>query len=169
MRSRHIRVARWAAPAALALAIGACGGSAQSDGRAAPTVSVKNVDGVGAVLVDDHGHALYTSDQEADGKVRCKDGCTTFWDPLEPGSSAPTAGSDVSGRLAVIRRADDGTQQVTYRGKPLYRFNEDPGPGQVTGDKVTDDFGGTRFTWHAVTSKGAPDASTRPSQRSDGY
>jgi predicted lipoprotein with Yx(FWY)xxD motif len=176
MRIRHFRLARWAAPAALTVAITACGGSAQSDrsaaaanSAAAPTVSVKRVDNFGTVLVDDDGHAHYTSDQEADGKIRCTKGCTTFWEPLRAGASAPTAASAVSGKLAVIRRADDDTRQVTYRGKPLYRFTEDPGPGKVTGDNFMDDFDGTSFTWHAVRSGGSADSSSSPSQRSDGY
>ena len=60
MNIRHIRLARCAALAALSLAIGACGGSNQSGesaagagGGDAPTVSVKQVAGFGAVLVDD--------------------------------------------------------------------------------------------------------------------
>ena len=176
MSIRHFRLARWAAPAALTLAITACGGSAQSDrsaaaanGAAAPTVSVKQVNGFGAVLVDDHGHALYTPDQEADGKIHCTKSCTTFWEPLRAGASAPTAASAVSGRLAVIQRADDDTRQVTYRGKPLYRFSEDPGPGQVTGDNFMDDFDGTSFTWHAVTAGGSTHSSSGASQPSNGY
>jgi predicted lipoprotein with Yx(FWY)xxD motif len=176
MSIRHFRLARWAAPAALTLAITACGGSAHSDrsaaatnGGAAPTVSVKQVGSFGAVLVDDGGHALYASDEEADGKVRCTKSCTAFWEPLRAGASAPTAASAVSGKLAVIRRADDHTRQVTYRGKPLYRFTEDPGPGQVTGEGVMDDFDGTSFTWHAVRSGASADSSSSPSQRSDGY
>ena len=176
MNIRHIRLARWAAPAALTLAISACGGSAQSGesaaragGGDAPTVSVKQVNGFGAVLVDDQGQTLYTPDQEADGKIRCTKSCTTFWDPLPAGTSAPTAGSAVSGRLAVIRRADDGTRQVTYGGKPLYRFTQDPGPGKVTGDNFMDDFDGTSFTWHAVRSGASADSPSSPSQRSDGY
>ena len=135
-------------------------------GSDAPTVSVKQADGFGAVLVDDQGHALYTPDEEAGGKIRCTRSCTTFWDPLPAGASAPTAASAVSGRLAVIRRTDDGSRQLTYGGEPLYRFTEDPGPGTVTGDNFKDDFDGTRFTWHAVTSRGP---STNPSQPSDVY
>jgi hypothetical protein len=34
------------------------------------TVSARVVDGVGTVLVDAHGAALYTPDQEADGTLR---------------------------------------------------------------------------------------------------
>jgi predicted lipoprotein with Yx(FWY)xxD motif len=175
MKRRHTRLASCAAPVILTLALGACGGSTQSDhGTTAggddhtPTVAVKQIDGVGTVLVDDHGHALYASDQEADGKVRCKDDCTTFWDPLRASTSQPTAGSAVTGQLAVIRRPD-GTRQITYDRKPLYRFTEDPGPGEVTGDNFKDSFAGTSFTWHAITSDGSSQSKPGPAKPGPGY
>jgi predicted lipoprotein with Yx(FWY)xxD motif len=149
---------RWAALAVpvLALALGACGSSSSSSGSASgagtPTVGVDTIDGIGAVLVDDHGAALYTPDQEGDGTIRCTGGCTGFWTPL-PAGSPTTAASSVDGRLAAIRRPD-GTRQVTYDGRPLYRFTEDGGAGKVTGDGFKDTFGGTEFTWHAVTTGG---------------
>ena len=66
--------------------------------------------------------------------------------------------ADHQGRLGRRRLADikrpDGTRQVTYDGRPLYRFTEDGGAGKVTGDGFKDSFGGTKFTWHAVTTDG---------------
>ena len=100
--------------------------------------------------------ALYSPDQEANGKVLCTGACESFWKPLEPGTGAPTAESGVA-RLAVIMRPD-GSQQVTDDGKPLYTFSEDS-PGKVTGNDFSDDFGGQQFTWHVVMS----DQSTGPS------
>jgi len=173
------RFARWAAPAtmAVALVVAGCGGSSSGSGSGetpasatTSTVSAKQLAGLGAVLVDDHGHALYASDQEASGKIRCTGGCLTFWDPLTTGASTPTGGSDVTGKLATIRRSD-GKQQVTYKGMPLYRFTQDPGPGQVTGNDFKDAFGGTSFTWHAVTTSGFAGASSPSSSSpmSNGY
>jgi predicted lipoprotein with Yx(FWY)xxD motif len=149
---------RWTALAvpALALALSACGGSdpgaTATAGSGTPTVGVKTIDGIGAVLVDDHGAALYTPEQEADGKIRCTGECTAFWTPLQAGSPT-TAADSVDGRLADIKRPD-GTRQVTYDGRPLYRFSEDGGAGKVTGDGFKDTFAGTEFTWHAVTTAG---------------
>jgi predicted lipoprotein with Yx(FWY)xxD motif len=147
---------RWAstlACAALTLTLGACG----SDDREQPAganVSVEQIDGVGAVLVDGDGAALYTSDQEEDGTIRCTGRCTDFWIPLDAGSSAPTATDEVGGKLATVERPDGG-MQVTYDGKPLYRFSEDPAPGQVTGNGLADEFGGRTFTWRAAKTAGA--------------
>jgi predicted lipoprotein with Yx(FWY)xxD motif len=142
---------------AAALALGACGSSGDDNGSsssASPaggsdTVSVQHVDGIGDVLFDQSGAALYTPEQEANGKVLCMDSCLAFWKPLEPGSGTPTAEAGV-GRLAVITRPD-GTKQVTDDGKPLYTFTEDS-KGEVTGNDFSDDFDGQEFNWHAALS-----------------
>ena len=70
-------------------------------------MAVRPIDGVGDVLVDSSGKALYAADVEADGKVKCVGACESFWKPLtvgfryadggvsgsagSPWSSAPTA------------------------------------------------------------------------------
>ncbi len=148
----------FAVGAAAALALAACGSDNNSDnasggtsggtaGGGTDTVSVADVNGVGDVLVDSSGMALYAADQEANGQVLCTDGCTSFWMPLEPGSGAPTAGPGVPA-LAEAERPD-GTEQVTADGKRLYTFSQDS-PGQVKGDGFEDDFNGQHLTWHVV-------------------
>jgi len=159
MTPRRSRMTCAAALAALALALGACGGddeqpAAGADGEPA-TVSVDEVDDVGPVLVDGDGAALYVSEQESDGKVRCTADCLELWLPLEAPAGEPTAGDGVEGELGTVERPD-GTMQVTHDGMPLYRFSEDGEPGQVTGDGLSDEFGGETFTWRAVTTAGEP-------------
>lgn len=144
-----------------AVALGACGGgdgggddeasSAAAKPDSTKTVSIRKVDGIGNVLVDAQGKALYTADQEEDGKIRCEDSCTSFWQPLAAPSGELTTTGDV-GKLDTIKRPD-GTMQVTADGKPLYTFTEDTGD-KVTGDGFSDDFGKLRFTWHAARAKG---------------
>ena len=158
--------------AALALLLAACGGGGDSEQNAGaattPTVSVKQVEGIGQVLVDDHGAALYTSDQEQDGKIRCTGACVGFWLPLEAGSSKPTGSDEVGGKLGTVKRPDSGTQ-VTFDGKPLYRFSEDKS-GKVTGNGFSDDFGGRKFTWTAATASGKSSSSSDSGgSRSYGY
>jgi predicted lipoprotein with Yx(FWY)xxD motif len=107
--------------------------------------------GIGTILVDSRGMALYTPDQEADGSVHCVGACLSYWIPLAPGTSTPS--SPAGGpTLSVITRPD-GTKQVTTGGRPLYTFSLDSA-GKVTGDGMSDDFGGQHFTWHAVRSDG---------------
>jgi predicted lipoprotein with Yx(FWY)xxD motif len=163
-----------ATPAVAAtLMLAACGGGGASGGgspesattaASKTTVAVKQVDGIGRILVDASGKALYSSDVEGNGKVRCTGACTSFWEPLTLGSGTPTA-PDGAGALEVIKRPD-GAKQVAVDGKPLYTFTEDP-PDKVTGNGFSDDFGGRHFTWSAAlagdnaagTSGGATKAS----------
>jgi predicted lipoprotein with Yx(FWY)xxD motif len=119
-------------------------------------VSVASVDGIGEVLVDQNGMALYSADQEADGSVLCVDACEAFWTPLEAGGT-PTTEPGVAD-LGVITRPD-GTRQVTADGMLLYAFVEDS-PGEVTGDGFSDDFGDQHFTWHVVQADGASAAAS---------
>jgi len=143
--------------AGLAILAG-CGGSEDEPTTAAasggePTVTVKSVDGVGRILVDAGGAALYTADQETDGTIRCVDDCLAFCQPLTAPESGPVqGGTDVRGTLDVVER-DDGTQQVTHDGRPVYRFSEDE-DGRVTGDGLEDDFGGMTFSWQVITVGG---------------
>lgn len=152
-------------PAVLALA--ACGGGGSSGGASsaahstagATTVAVQQLPGVGSVLVDHSGEALYSSNVEAGGKIACEAACNAFWKPLTPSSGKPT-GSAGAGKLGVITRPD-GSKQVTVNGKPLYTFSEDS-PGKATGNGFTDDFGGHHFTWSVVHAGGTTARATGP-------
>ena len=165
-----------AAVVAVALGVAACGSSG-SDGSATPgstasgsdTVAVKTVDGVGKVLVDPNGMALYSSDLDASGKPACDGACATIWKPLTIASGQPTAASGV-GKVGVVARAD-GMRQVEVDGKPVYTFAEDS-PGNVTGNGVSDAFAGKHFTWTAAMangSSGSGSASTASDADSGGY
>jgi predicted lipoprotein with Yx(FWY)xxD motif len=126
-------------------------------------VSVSDVDGVGDVLVDAKGDALYLAEQEAEGMVLCTDGCTAFWKPLTiTGSASPTGASSIDGTLGTVDRPD-GARQITFDGAPLYRFTQDSGPGNVSGDGFADSFDGQQFTWHVARPGGATEAPSTPS------
>jgi len=155
--------------AGLAVAVSGCGGTASPRGSSATrpsgtAVGVKHVDGVGNVLVDAKGDALYSPDQEASGMILCKGSCTSIWVPLTLSAGAkPTGAGRLNTMLDTVHRPDGGVQ-ITYRGKPLYTFVQDTSPGMVTGNGVQDQFGGQRFTWHveavgAVSSSGTSTAS----------
>lgn len=152
--------------AAALLAVAACGGESNSDddtGGAPPAgadgalVSTQEVENVGTVLVDAEGMALYTTEAESDGTVKCVDECTNFWPPLTGSADAlPSNVEGISGEFGVVDRPD-GSEQITLDGMPLYTFTDDRQPGTVLGDGLADDFGGTRFVWHVVR---AGDAAT---------
>ena len=169
---------RIATIAGAVLLLSACGGSKSSSsggsanatsgstsGTAPSTISTQKVTGAGIVLVDSQGDALYSPAQEQGGKILCTGGCTAVWVPLTlpAGTAAPTAASNVPGKIGVVKRPG-GKRQVTWNGNPLYTFVQDAGSGRVTGDGAKDSFGGMSFTWHvAIVGK-----STAPSTTTNG-
>jgi predicted lipoprotein with Yx(FWY)xxD motif len=154
---------------ALALAavafLSACGSTSNhSQGRPVDTVSLASISGVGKVLVDSKGFALYSPAQESSKMIRCTGSCTAIWLPLTV-KGTPTVASGL--RLGTIMRPD-GKTQVTFHGKPLYRFAEDASPKTVTGNGAKDSFGGTSFTWH-VASPGKTTTSSGGGRYGSGY
>jgi predicted lipoprotein with Yx(FWY)xxD motif len=173
MDNRRTYHALLALAGATALLVSACGGSGDS-GAAAPdtpavTVAVSSVDGVGDVLVDAQGAALYAADQERSGMVVCTGSCTSIWKPLTV-SGRPTAGDGVVAKLGTVERPD-GHRQVTLAGRLLYRFMEDPQAGTVTGNGFADSFDGQAFRWHVATPQGisTSDDNSSSSSGSPGY
>jgi predicted lipoprotein with Yx(FWY)xxD motif len=154
------------------LVLAACGGSDEGDnGNAtaadagAGIVSVQSVDGTD-VLVDAEGKTLYSAEVEQGGMIRCTDGCTSFWDPVEASAGeADSAAKDLGIDLSVVKRPDGG-QQLTFDGLPLYSFMEE-GTGQLEGDGFVDDFQGTHFEWAAATTGAAGSGSSGSTAPSD--
>jgi len=103
------------------------------------------------ILVTTSGRTLYSLSAETHGRFICTGSCTATWPPLTLKHGAKPVG--VRG-LGSIRRPD-GRRQVTYKGKPLYRFASDMKKGDVGGEGFRD-----VGTWHAAVasrsaSKGA--------------
>ena len=148
---------------AAALGIVACGSDDESGASAADSspgvVSVANVDGTD-VLADSAGRTLYSAAIEKGGRIRCVDGCTSFWDPvLASPADAKRAAAELGAKLGVVTRPD-GEQQLAFDGLPLYTFAEEDA-GELEGDGFVDDFQGTRFEWEAArTSSDSPSSSS---------
>jgi predicted lipoprotein with Yx(FWY)xxD motif len=115
----------------LTVALGACA----SMGGAPMEAKFDN-----GMLVDSAGMTLYTFDKDAagSGKSVCNGPCAKNWPPLHAAASDHAAGN-----WSVIMR-DDGSKQLTYKGKPLYLWIKDHKPGDKTGD-------GFKNVWHVVT------------------
>jgi predicted lipoprotein with Yx(FWY)xxD motif len=149
----------------LAIGLAACGGSSNNSSSgtasnaaqttaASDTVATKSIGGVGTVLVDSKGEALYTNNRDSGSNIMCSGQCASIWVPL----SAPSGGQPTSSDSAVQAKLGVVKGQVTFNGKPLYTFVQDS-PGQATGNGFMDNFGGTAFTWTAATTSGAPTSS----------
>ncbi len=94
----------------------------------------------GKILVDDTGMTLYVFDKDSKDKSSCTGDCLTKWPPLTVASAGEklTAGEGVTGKLATIKREDDGKEQVTINGMPLYHYYEDKQAGDANGQAVGD-------------------------------
>ena len=141
-----------------------------SAGSSSMTVGVRTVSGVGQVLVNSKGRTLYLADQEKSGKILCaKADCTAIWAPVTMiGGMKPSGPSNVSSKLATVKRPD-GKTQVTLNGAPLYTFAEDQGAGDARGNGQNDSFDGTSFNWHAATPTEAATGQSSSSGSGGGY
>jgi predicted lipoprotein with Yx(FWY)xxD motif len=100
---------------------------------APPTVGMGWNDDLGNVLVGPNGMTLYTFSNDEAGVSNCSGDCAANWPPLTIGEGQElTAQPGLVGEWATIER-DDGSQQVTYNGMPLYYFANDAAIGDATG------------------------------------
>jgi predicted lipoprotein with Yx(FWY)xxD motif len=103
---------------------------------------------LGTILTDSVGGTVYFTDQEADGTTRCTKDCLKLWTPLTlPRTASAPAGIDGVG---TVNRSDNGQNQLTYEGRPLYTFILDSGTGDMKGLDADGEFNGTHFVWHPV-------------------
>ena len=116
----------------------------------APPVVKAGSTGLGKVLVDSRGHALYLFEHDKGTKSACYGKCATFWPPLLT-TGKPVAGPGVTASLLGTTKRKDGKLQVTFKGHPLYTFVQDAKAGQTKGEGL-EDFGGE---WDAVSPAGA--------------
>jgi predicted lipoprotein with Yx(FWY)xxD motif len=92
---------------------------------------------LGTILVDAEGMTVYLFTKDTGGSSVCNGDCAVAWPPV-PATGDDTAGTGVdAAKLGSITR-DDGTQQLTYAGKPLYYYAADNAPGDTKGQDVND-------------------------------
>ena len=108
------------------------GGAASS--AAGVIVGAASSPSFGMVLTGPNGMTLYTHAGDSATSSTCTDSCATAWPPLQA-TGQPMAGAGVTGQLGILTRPD-GTTQVTYGGMPLYYWQGDTKPGDVTGNGV---------------------------------
>jgi len=99
------------------------------------TISGSEVPGLGTVLVDSEGMTVYEFTPDEGMTSVCYGECEAAWPPVVA-SGKPTAGEGaMSADLGTTKRKD-GTEQVTYKGHPLYTFVGDKAPGEANGQEA---------------------------------
>lgn len=109
---------------------------------------------LGEVLTDGEGFTLYRFDKDtADPPAsHCEGDCAKTWPVVSARNATAAAGTDAS-LIGRITR-DDGTEQLTVGGWPVYRYAADTAPGDAKGQGV----GGTWFAAAPDGKKAAPKA-----------
>ena len=90
------------------------------------------------MLVSSSGMTVYTFDKDTpdSGKSACTGPCTGMWPAV--------VATDTSAKAPYgAIKHDDGSMQVTYKGKPLYMYSGDKKAGDANGDNFKD-------IWHVV-------------------
>src|ERR1700759_704979 len=103
----------------------------------------------GTYLTADHGRAVYLWVADTGDKSTCSGACATAWPPVEA-KGKPTAGNGANAADLGTTTRSDGSEQVTYKGHPLYCFIADKSPGQTSG-QGSDSFGAK---WWLVAPSG---------------
>lgn len=154
---------------ALVLAVAACGGGgttttnggdgnqgAQQETQGAQAQVQTASSPVGQILTDAEGRTLYMFTQDSENESACYDECAQNWPPLVV-SDEPMGGSQVQGGLLGTTERENGDQQVTYAGMPLYYFAADESAGDITGQAVED-------VWWVVSPSGEPIMKQTPTE-----
>jgi len=90
------------------------------------------VGGATALVDASSGLALYTFDGDtAPNQSTCTGGCLIVWP-----AHAASSGESATGNFTIFKRADNGSLQWAYKGKPLYTFASDTPSANGTGDGV---------------------------------
>lgn len=118
-------------------------------GSAPASVAVLKVAGskAGQIVVDAKGMSVYyfTKDTKDSGTSACTGACRTTWPAVTTTAETPTA-EGVTATLGTIS-TPDGKKQVTVNGMPVYYFQNDKAPGDITGQ-------GTGGVWYLVAPSG---------------
>jgi predicted lipoprotein with Yx(FWY)xxD motif len=120
--------------------------SASSSSSASGDLAVADTK-LGKIIVDSKGLTAYyfTKDKANSGKSVCSGDCLVAWPSIPATSDTPT-GEGITAKLGSITR-DDGSKQVTVNGMPIYLFQKDKAPGDITGQ-------GVGKVWYVVAPDG---------------
>jgi predicted lipoprotein with Yx(FWY)xxD motif len=133
---------------------GSGGGNSGGGGNSpesTPGIEITTADSqFGDALFDADQRAIYYFDKEQTSASECYGDCAVAWPPvLTEGEPQARGGADA--KLLGTTKRDDGSTQVTYDGRPLYYYVDDP-VGQIACHNVSE-FGGL---WLAVQPNGDP-------------
>jgi predicted lipoprotein with Yx(FWY)xxD motif len=105
-------------------------------------VSLSSKEGVGNFLVDSKGMTLYYFAKDSIDKSNCTGACLTAWPAYYAENLTVKQPLNKSDFEEITR--DDGSSQATYKGWPLYYYQNDAKPGDILGQGVAN-------IWYVMT------------------
>ncbi len=133
------------------------GGSAdvQQAGVVTEVLKAKKTQTMGTIVQDGAGRTLYRFDSDKKGAAStCNGECAVAWPPILTEQAPELKGVDPS-LISKIKR-DDGTEQITLNGWPLYRYAKDKTDKDWKGH-------GVKGVWWAITNTGGKAEKCLPS------
>jgi predicted lipoprotein with Yx(FWY)xxD motif len=145
-------VASVAALSLVATAVALAANHTSKHGVATVKISVRNVAGLGKIIVDGKGRTLYMFVPDKRKSVTCHKVCAKIWPPvfLPTGAKLVATGGAKQSLLGSYKDSTGG-RVVTYNKWPLYLYLGDPKPGTATGQAL-DLNGGL---WYVLAPSGA--------------
>jgi predicted lipoprotein with Yx(FWY)xxD motif len=125
----------------------ACGYGDESSSDSAESADVSTLStNLGTVIVDGDGRAMYAfdKDQVNPPASACSGDCAAIWPPVP--ATEDVDGID-AGLVGALTR-DDGSEQLTINGNPVYLFAQDTAAGDTKGH-------GVNGVWHALSPDGS--------------
>jgi predicted lipoprotein with Yx(FWY)xxD motif len=105
---------------------------------------------VGPILATAGGRTLYAFAPDSRTTSRCvTSACVFLWPPLVA-HGPPLVDAALEQSLVGTIARPDGATQVTYGGHPLYTWNGDTRPGEVSGQAIDNEGG----DWYVVAPDG---------------
>jgi predicted lipoprotein with Yx(FWY)xxD motif len=124
-------------------------GATPASTTSAVVVSTKH-DKLGTILAVGGKHlTVYMFEKDKGASSSCTGTCARVWPPVTSSAAARASGAAVASDLGTITRPD-GTEQVTYKGHPLYYFARDGDSGDAYGQGVV----GFGASWYVLSPSG---------------
>ena len=116
---------------------------------ASASIKTSSTPSIGRYLTDADGRSLYVFLKDQKNVSTCVDACAAAWPPFAA-SSATSSDSAVKASMVGTITRTDGRSQSTYNGMPVYYYEDDKKPGDITG-QGKNEFGGL---WYVVSPSG---------------
>ena len=115
------------------------------------SLRIDSLAGVGSYVTDAYGRAVYLFTADSAGTSACYGPCAERWPPyIAPEGEVTVDAPELdASRIGSVQR-ENGANQVTYGGHPLYYFVGDVPDGKATGQDVLE-YGGE---WYLVAPDG---------------